>query len=98
MTAIVTGHDGRPYIHSAASGEAVFVAEQVRMGSACGTPHTGFATLLGWLDPMRDGETLARVRLPGGAIIDVRASAVCPAQGVAARRLGPRPLVARASA
>lgn len=91
MTAFVTGADGRTYQHRTAEPEPVFIAEQPRIGSACGTPHSGHATLLAWLEPMMGGERLARVRMRGGGLVEVRASAICPAAGLATRRILPRP-------
>lgn len=94
MTAIVTAADGRLYQHVTAPREAVFVADMPRITSnPRATPHTGLALLLGYLDPVQPGgERLARLRLPNGRLVEMRASAICPATNLATRRLGPAPI------
>lgn len=70
--------------------EDVFVAEMPRQRAASATPHTGHALLVAWLEPHgHAGERLARVRLPNGALITPAAAHVCPAEGLARRRILP---------
>jgi UDP-N-acetylmuramate--alanine ligase len=73
--------------------EPVFVdqiADMPRMGSACGQPHTGHATLLAQLDPVLPGsDPLAKVRLPTGRLIDVLACYIHEPGALAARRILP---------
>ncbi|UXQ89144.1 hypothetical protein [Synechococcus phage MinM1] len=90
MTAIVTGADGRPYMHRTAR-EEVFVAEMPRASSdPRATPHTGHALLVAWLDPVRPSDhPRAMVRCPDGRLLQVDAGAVCAADNLAGRRLGP---------
>jgi hypothetical protein len=89
MTAIITGHDGRRYLHTATERRTVFVADMPRATNGRGTPHTGHAVLVAWLEPLNPGgEPLATVRLPNGAMLPVRASAICDAATIAARRIG----------
>lgn len=90
MTAIVTGADGRPYMHRVAR-EPVFVAEQPRPSSdPRTTPHLGHALLVAWLDPLCPGHAPhAMVRRPDGRLLQVDASTVFPAENLADRRLGP---------
>jgi hypothetical protein len=96
MTATITGHDGRAYLHSSAPPEAVFIADQPGMRPASYAAHTGFAQLVAYLDPIQPGaDRLATVRLPGGQTIQVRATALCPAAGLAPRRILPRADAAR---
>jgi hypothetical protein len=91
MTATITGPDGRAYLHSSARLEPVFVADQPGMRPANYAAHTGFAQLVAYLDPIQPGaDRLATVRLPGGQTIQVRATALCPAAGLAPRRILPR--------
>ena len=77
--------------------EFVFVAEQPVITGACGTPHTGFALLRAWLDPLTDSEPLACVELPSGRQMHIRASAIASAANLATIRLSPatRPAPAR---
>jgi hypothetical protein len=90
MTAIVTGPDGRPYLFTRLPDRPVFVADMPRMGSACAQPHTGHATLLAQLDPVRPGsEPLAKVWLPNGRLIDVLACHIHEPGALATRRILP---------
>lgn len=90
MTAIITGADGRTYMHRTAR-ECVFVAEQpARSSDARATPHTGVVLLVAWLDPVRPGDAAhAMVRRSDGRLLQVDASTIYGAENVAARRLGP---------
>lgn len=99
MTAIITASDGHPYQFVHAVPEPVFVAEMPRTSHAHGTPHTGHATLLAYLDPVRPScERLALLRLRCGRLAEIRASAICPATAVATRRLGPATAAERRTA
>ena len=89
MTVTLHTLGGRQFALRPAEPELVFVAEQPRLNSACDTPHTGHALLRAWLDPVMGSEPLACVELPSGALMHVRASAICPATNLAALRLGP---------
>ncbi len=87
MTAIVTGTDGRLYVHQMGGEARVFVTEALDAGAAAPAGH---ARLVAWLDPVDpDGERRARVRLPGGPIVEVAADAVCNADNIARARIAP---------
>jgi hypothetical protein len=76
-------------LRAVTSPRAVFIAEQPRIGSAAGTPHTGLATLHAWLKPVNARGLFACVKLPSGRDLIIRASAIAPAANVAAIRLSP---------
>ena len=90
MTSIVTGPDGRSYLFTRVPDRPVFVADMPRMSSAAGQPHTGHATLLAMLDPIQPGgDALAKVRLPGGRLMDVLACYIHEPGALATRRILP---------
>jgi hypothetical protein len=90
MTATLLHIGGKTFsLRAVAPPLPVFIAEQPCMTSANGTPHTGAATLLEWLDPVMGGVPLATVKLPSGRQMRVRASAIASAANVAAIRLSP---------
>lgn len=85
MTAIVTGTDGRLYVHQMAGEAPVFVTEALEADAA---PPVGHARLVAWLVPVEPGGTeRARVRLPTGPIVEVAAEAVCNASNIAKSRI-----------
>ena len=89
MTAIVTGTDGRSYVHQMAGEAPVFVTGTARGASARQAAVAGHARLVAWLVPMEAGGTRrARVRLPAGQIVEVAAEAVCSAANIARARIG----------
>jgi hypothetical protein len=95
MTAIVTGTDGRLYVHQMGGEAPVFVTEALDAGSAAPAGH---ARLVAWLDPVDpDGARRARVRLPGGPIVEVTADAVCNADNIARARIDAALLTAMAA-
>jgi len=87
----VTLHNlgGQTFDLRAVPPEPVFVAEQVRIGAACGTQHIGHATLRAMLYPVHAGDALACIDLPSGRQLHIRASAICSAANVATLRLRP---------
>jgi hypothetical protein len=90
MTAIVTGHDRRPYLYTAVPHRPVYVADMPRITSAADQAHTGHAVLVAMLEPIQPGlETLAKVRLPSHRVIDVLARHLAEPAGLAARRILP---------
>jgi hypothetical protein len=87
MTAIVTGTDGRFYVHQMGGEAPVFVTEALDAGAAAPAGH---ARLVAWLDPVDpNGARRARVRLPGGPIVEVAADAICNADNIACARIAP---------
>ena len=87
MTAIVTGTDGLSYVHQMGGEAPVFVTEAIDTGAAAPAGH---ARLVAWLDPVDPGGARrARVRLPGGPIVEVAADAVCDADNIARARIAP---------
>jgi hypothetical protein len=97
MTVTLHHLGGRTFSLRPVDPHFVFIAEQPGMTSAAGTPHTGFALLRAWLDPVTDSEPLACVELPSGRQMHIRASAIAPATNLATIRLSPatRPAPAR---
>lgn len=99
MTAIVTGTDGRSYVHRMAGEVPVFVTGAAGMAAAPPAIIRGHARLVAWLLPVEAGTWRARVRLPSGQIVEVAAAAVCSAANIArigigaARRAPAAPLV-----
>ena len=90
MTAIVTGTDGRSYVHEMAGETPVFMTEPAGKASAWQAAVAGHARLVAWLLPMEAGGTRrARVRLPAGQIVEVAAEAVCSAANIARIGIGP---------
>ena len=90
MTAIVTGTDGRSYVHEMAGETPVFMTEPAGKASASQAAVAGHARLVAWLLPMEAGGTRrARVRLPAGQIVEVAAEAVCSAANIARAGIGP---------
>lgn len=84
MTAIVTGTDGRSYVHEMAGEAPVFVTRTARAGAARQAAVAGHARLVAWLVPVEPGlARRARVRLPSGRIVEVAAEAVCSAANIA---------------
>jgi hypothetical protein len=100
MTAIVTGTDGRSYMHQMAGEAPVFVTEPASKVSAPQAAIAGHARLVAWLVPVEPClARRARVRLPSGQIVEVAAEAVCSATNIARARIGKaRPPAARLSA
>lgn len=101
MTAIVTGTDGRSYVHQMAGEAPVFVTPTARGGAARQAAIAGHARLVAWLVPVEPGlARRARVRLPAGQIVEVAAQAVCSAANIARAGITParRPAAARLSA
>jgi hypothetical protein len=101
MAAIVTGTDGRSYVHQMAGETPVFVIRTARGGAARQAAIAGHARLVAWLVPVEPGlARRARVRLPAGRIVEVAAEAVCSATNVAragitrGRRAPPAPQAA----
>ncbi len=89
MTAIVTGTDGRSYVHEMAGEAPVFVNGAVELASAQQAAIAGHAWLVAWLRPMEPGGARrARVRLPTGQIAEVAAETVCSAANIARARIG----------
>jgi hypothetical protein len=89
MTAIVTGTDGRSYVHEMAGEAPVFVTEPAGKASAPRAAAVGHARLVAWLVPMEAGGTRrARVRLPAGQIVEVAAEVVCSAANIARAGIG----------
>jgi hypothetical protein len=81
MTAIVTGTDGRSYVHQIAGEVPVFV-------TATRGAVASHARLVAWLVPVEPGlARRARVRLPAGQILEVAAGAVCSAANIAQARI-----------
>jgi hypothetical protein len=95
MTARVTGPDGRWYLYLSAGLQPVYVAEQPRSSSAADTAHTGFALLCSWLAEERPGADplprFATIRNEAGETFPVHAGAVCGIEGLAGRRILPKP-------
>ena len=90
MTAIVTGTDGRSYVHQMAGEAPVFVTGTARGASARQAAVAGHARLVAWLVPVEPGlARRARVRLPSGRIVEVAAEAVCSAANIARARITP---------
>lgn len=89
MTAIVTGTDGRSYVHRMAGEVPVFVTGAARMGATSPAVTPGHALLVAWLLPVEAGAWRARVRLPAGQIVEVAAEAVCSAANIARIGIGP---------
>ena len=88
MTAIVTGTDGRSYVHQMAGEAPVFVIRTARGGAARQAAIAGHARLVAWLVPLETGVARrARVRLPAGQIVEVAAEAVCNAANIARARI-----------
>ena len=100
MAAIVTGTDGRSYVHQMAGETPVFVIRTARGGAARQAAIAGHARLVAWLVPVEPClARRARVRLPSGQIVEVAAEAVCSATNIARARIGKaRPPAARLSA
>lgn len=101
MTAIVTGTDGRSYVHQMAGDVPVFVTGTARGASARQAAVAGHARLVAWLVPVEPGVARrARVRLPAGQIVEVAARAVCSAANIARAGITParRPAAAPRSA
>ena len=89
MTAIVTGTDGRSYVHQMAGDVPVFVTGTARGASARQAAVAGHARLVAWLVPVEPGVARrARVRLPAGQIVEVAARAVCSAANIARAGIG----------
>ena len=87
MTVIVTGTDGLSYVHQMGGEAPVFVTGAIDAGAAAPAGH---ARLVAWLDPVDPGGARrARVRLPGGPIVEVAADAVCDADNIARARIVP---------
>lgn len=90
MTAIVTGTDGRSYVHVMAGDAPVFVTETARAGVAPQAAVAGHGRLVAWLVPVETGVARrARVRVPAGQIVEVAAEAVCSAANIARARIVP---------
>jgi hypothetical protein len=88
MTAIVTGTDGRSYVHELAGEAPVFLTATARAHFAPQVAIAGHARLVAWLVPVDPGGARrARVRLPAGQIVEVAAEAVCSAANVARTRI-----------
>ena len=89
MTAIVTGTDGRSYVHQMAGEVPVFVTGTAMGASAPQAAVAGHARLVAWLVPVEPGVARrARVRLPAGQIVEVAAEAVCNAANIARAGIG----------
>jgi hypothetical protein len=89
MTSIVTGTDGRSYVHEMAGEVPVFVTRTARGGSVRQAAVAGHAWLVAWLVPVDPGVAgRARVRLPAGQIVEVVAEAVCSAANIARAGIG----------
>lgn len=89
MTAIVTGTDGRSYVHEMAGETPVFVTDQASNAFPSQAAIAGHALLVAWLVPMEAGVTRrARVRLPAGQIVEVAAEAVGSAANIARIGIG----------
>ncbi len=83
MTAIVTGTDGRSYVHRMAGEVPVFVTGATGTGATPRPVILGHVRLVAWLHPVEAGARRARVRLPAGQIVEVAADAVCSAANIA---------------
>jgi len=89
MTSIVTGTDGRSYVHEMAGEVPVFVTATRKAGAARQAAIAGHARLVAWLIPVEPGlARRARVRLPAGQIVEVAAEAVCSAANIARAGIG----------
>lgn len=90
MTSIVTGTDGRSYVHEMAGEAPVFLTGTAGGRHAARAAMAGHARLVAWLLPTEGrGARRARVRLPGGQIVEVAAEAVCSAANIARAAIGP---------
>lgn len=89
MTVIVTGTDGRSYVHRMAGEVPVFVTEAAGMAATPPAIIRGHGVLVAWLLPLEAGAWRARVRLPSGQIVEVAAEALCSAANIARIGIGP---------